>query len=355
MITCIGNLGRVGISKRELAFNQQINAIKPVKGILPKFTFYQAQNIYFKNQLEKFSTSTTVKLLNKNNFNLINFQIAPLPIQNAIVKKIEELFSNLDSGIQDLRQTQDKLKLYRQAVLQKAFKGELTNSKMIKKQLLSITSQIGDGLHGTPTYDTNGEYYFVNGNNLKDGKIIIKPDTKRVNKDEYLKNKKELNRNTVFVSINGTLGNTAFYNNEPIILGKSVCYINVNNEIDKKYLRYNFLSSEFLNYAIKNATGSTIKNVGLKTIRMYQVPLPKNASEQAQIVNEIEKRLSVCEQLEKTIEASLEQAKLLRQSILKKAFNGKLLSEAEIQICKKDKDYMPAPLILEKIKQEKNK
>ena len=53
LITCIGNLGRVGINKTEVAFNQQINAIKPITEVEPKYTFYQAQSIRFRNQLEK--------------------------------------------------------------------------------------------------------------------------------------------------------------------------------------------------------------------------------------------------------------------------------------------------------------
>ena len=90
-----------------------------------------------------------------------------------------------------------------------------------------ISSKIGDGLHGTPKYDDEGPYYFINGNNLNCGKIIIKDDTKRVGIEEFVKNQKELNEQTLLVSINGTIGNVAKYNNEPCILGKSACYINV--------------------------------------------------------------------------------------------------------------------------------
>lgn len=81
-------------------------------------------------------------------------------------------------------------------------------------RLGEISSKIGDGLHGTPKYDDEGPYYFINGNNLNCGKIIIKDDTKRVGKDEFVKNQKELNEQTILVSINGTIGNVAKYNNE---------------------------------------------------------------------------------------------------------------------------------------------
>ena len=81
-------------------------------------------------------------------------------------------------------------------------------------RLGEISSELGDGIHGTPEYDVNGDYYFVNGNNLCNGKIIIKDDTKRVSQIEYNKYKKNLNQNTILFSINGTLGNIAFYNKE---------------------------------------------------------------------------------------------------------------------------------------------
>lgn len=286
-------------------------------------------------------------------YSQIKFGLPPLPEQRAIVKKIEALFSSLDAGIADLKKAQEQLKIYRQAVLKKAFEGELTNSEMKYERLSNLSTIIGDGLHGTPEYDSDGEYFFINGNNLQDGIILIKPETKRVGYSQFLKHKKEINERTVFVSINGTIGNTAFYNSEPVILGKSACYINLNQEIDKKYIRYNFKTTEFLNYALKNATGSTIKNVGLKTMRDYLVPVPINLEEQAQIVKEIESRLSVCDAVEQQIKDSLSQAEALRQSILKKAFEGKLLSEAEIEACQQEPDYEPASVLLEKIKAEK--
>ena len=128
-------------------------------------------------------------------------------------------------------------------------------------RLRSITSLLGDGIHGTPEYDNNGTYFFINGNNLKEKAIIIKPDTKKVNEKEYSKYKKELNETTVLVSINGTLGNVAFYNDEPVMLGKSACYFNLIYKQLKDYIYLVLNSPYFLEYALSAATGTTIKNV----------------------------------------------------------------------------------------------
>lgn len=150
----------------------------------------------------------------------------------------------------------------------------MTSWQKVKLGDKDITTLIGDGLHGTPVYSKDGEYAFINGNNLISGYIVIKSDTKMVNLSEYLKYKKDLDYNTLFVSINGTLGNVAEYNNEKIILGKSACYLNISPAVEKKFIKYVLLSPLFQDYLQNNATGTTIKNVSLKQIRDYSFNLP---------------------------------------------------------------------------------
>jgi type I restriction enzyme S subunit len=339
------------------------------------------------------------------------FPLAPLPEQNQIVAKIEELLSELDNGIENLKKACEQLKTYRQAVLKYAFEGKLTKEwrtqqiqaykkqledwkkacEQAKKeggkkparpkkpkelppltekelaelpelpegwgweQLKEITTVLGDGLHGTPIYSDEGDYYFINGNNLSDGKIEIKDNTKRVTFEGYEKYKKPLSENTVLVSINGTLGKTAFYNGERVILGKSACFFNVLNTIDKHYIRYCITSQRFINYAYKNATGSTIKNVSLKAMREFEIPIPPTREEQQAIVSEIESRLSVCDKIEQTIEDSIKKAEALRQSILKKAFTGELTRDWREKHPELITGENSAEKLLEKIKAEKDK
>ncbi len=250
--------------------------------------------------------------------------LPPLPIQHAIVSRIESLFAELDKAEEHLRTAQQQLKTYRQAVLNHWLNNDDGKWKTVK--LGEVTSSIGDGIHGTPKYDDNGKYYFINGGNLTVRDIVFIPGTKRVNESEYKKYKVDLSDKTVLLSINGsTLGKrTAFYNNEPIILGKSACYINVKECLDKHYLRH-FLSSDiFYEYAWKYKTGAAIPNLGLRAIRDFHLPLPPLA-EQQRIVNEIESRLSQATASETYIENALQQAEALRQSILKKAFSGELV------------------------------
>jgi type I restriction enzyme, S subunit len=165
-------------------------------------------------------------------------------------------------------------------------------------RLGEIVSILGDGLHGTPTYDETGDFFFINGNNLSNGIIKIKENTKKVSIHEYQKHKKELNSRTVLVSINGTLGNVAFYNNENVILGKSACYFNLLKKIDKQFIKKLLNSEYFLEYVLLSATGTTIKNVSLQTMREFLFPLPPLA-EQHRIVAKIDELMARCDELEK--------------------------------------------------------
>ncbi len=193
-------------------------------------------------------------------------------------------------------------------------------------RLREITTILGDGLHGTPKYNKNGDYYFINGNNLENGKIIIKSDTQKVDDAEYQKYKKELNDNTVLVSINGTIGNIAFYNNEKIILGKSACYFNLISPSFKNFIYLLIKTSFFLVYATTNATGSTIKNVSLDTMRNFLFPLPP-LSEQQRIVSAIEKAFEQIDIIEKNKLNLKTYIKQTKSKVLDLAIHGKLVKQ----------------------------
>ena len=174
-----------------------------------------------------------------------------------------------------------------------------------KVSLESVISILGDGLHGTPKYDDKGTFFFINGNNLRNGKIEIDENTKRTSENEYLKYKKNLNNRTLFVSINGTLGNIAAYNGEPVILGKSVCYFNVLESVDKGFIQYIILSEDFQKYINSLATGSTIKNVSLKLMRSYEFELPPFNIQRiiSNILTSLDDKIALNHRINQTLEA----------------------------------------------------
>ncbi|MFV0590897.1 MAG: restriction endonuclease subunit S [Draconibacterium sp.] len=215
-------------------------------------------------------------------------------------------------------------------------------------RLRDIVSLLGDGIHGTPTYDNEGDYFFVNGNNLENGKIVIKPSTKRVNFEEHLKHKRALNHRSILVSINGTLGNIAFYNGEKIILGKSACYFNLCEPLSLKYIKIIINGSHFEKYAIANATQTTIQNVSLKSMRELLIPLPPLA-EQHRIVEKIEELMPLVEAYDKAekelTELNTRFPDQIKKSILQHAIQGKLIPQNPTD--------EPASVLLERIKTEK--
>ena len=145
---------------------------------------------------------------------------------------------------------------------------------------------------------------------------------------EYEKHKIHLFKDaTVFVSINGTLGKTAFYNNEPVVLGKSACYVHVTDDLNKFFLRYYFETKEFIDYANTLATGSTIKNLGLKAMRNMPMPLP-GVDEQIEIVRILDSLIAKEQRAKEAAEAVLEKIDLLKKSILARAFRGELGTNA---------------------------
>lgn len=180
--------------------------------------------------------------------------------------------------------------------------------KWDKVKLAETVSLLGDGLHGTPIYNPNGAYTFINGNNLSSGFIIVKEDTKRVSVDEYNKYKKDLTDRTVLVSINGTIGNVALYRGEKCILGKSACYLNVKKEYSRKFIYYVLTHPNFQNYAVSVATGTTIKNVSLKQMRDYEFfcpPLPEQ-KRIAGILSAFDDKIELNRKMSKMLEAMAE-------------------------------------------------
>lgn len=174
---------------------------------------------------------------------------------------------------------------------------------------------IGDGLHGTPIYTDNGEYPFVNGNNLIDGQITITESTKYVDKVEYDKYFIELNSNAILLSINGTLGKLAFYRNEKIILGKSACYFNLKPIINKFFIFSLMRTSSFAKYLEDNSSQSTIKNVGLKALRNYNCIVPPIS-----LQNQFASFLQQVDKSKLAVQQSLDELETLKKSLMQQYF-----------------------------------
>ena len=362
-----------------------------------------------------------------------NLPLAPLPEKRAIVAKIEELFSDLDKGIADLKKAQDQLKVYRQAVLKKAFEGVLTKEwreqqtdlptadelleqikigrqeffdkqieewefelknwkeegeigkKPKKPRPLTIPDAPNEGheerkwnIPENWIWTQIGELCFVTKlagfeytdyvTYVEDGDLpVLKAENAQRNgfkKTDFSKvhseSVKMLTRSQIFggellIVFVGNVGNVAMVPyNQRYFLGPNVGMARPYFKLDSKYLELFLQSGVGRSLLMSAAKATSQPSLSMGTIRQAPVAFP-SLEEQHQIVQEIESRLSVCDKVEESITESLEKAKALRQSILKKAFEGTLLSQEEIAACKAAPDYEPASVLLEKIKAEKKK
>ena len=156
-------------------------------------------------------------------------------------------------------------------------------------------------------------------------------------------------------SIAGTIGETCLITKDllPANTNQAFAIISGFNQVlDPNFLRKQLDS--FMSRKLKDkARGGAMNNVSLTDLKNLKVVIPEMEI-QHQVVKEIESRLSVCDKVEKSISESLNKAEALRQSILKKAFEGNLLSTQEIEKCKSAPDYEPAAVLLEKIKSQKH-
>jgi type I restriction enzyme S subunit len=314
------------------------------------------------------TSAVTVKHLSSRTINEIPLPLPPLPIQRAIVSKIEALFSDLDNGIANFKKAQAQLKIYRQAVLKKAFEGELTNKnieygelpKDWKWELISEIAKINPPLPNKASIDRDLEVQFLPMKLVEEiiNKIHL---TETRNFVDVLKGSYTpfIDGDIIFAKVTPCMenGKIAIVNKlkNGIGFGSSEFHVlRCSDKINNSYL-YNFIVQDtFRNKAQAAMTGAVgLRRVPKQFIENYLIPLPPTIEEQTQIVQEIERRLSVCDKMEQSITESIAKAEALRQSILKKAFEGKLLSPAEIDLCKKEADYEPASVLLEKIKAEK--
>jgi len=301
-----------------------------------KYLLYSINNLEFRNSIEDLQSGTTRKRISRKNLSILEFPLPPKPTQLAIVSKIEELFSELDKGIEQLKAAQLQLKTYRKAVLKWAFEGKLTNENVKDGELpegwrilklKELAEEISDGDHQAPPKSTSGVPFITISNINKDNNRIDFSDTFSVNKEYYVSlkiNRKPL-KGDVLYTVTGSFG-------IPILIDfeKEFCFqrhiglIRPLETTNQKWLYYLLQSPKVYNQAKSTATGTAQKTVALSSLRNFEVPFCSK-EEQAKIVQEIESRLSVADKMEESTTQSLQQAEALRQSILKKAFEGRLV------------------------------
>ncbi|MFN7911165.1 MAG: restriction endonuclease subunit S [Bacteroidota bacterium] len=338
----IGKLAFLGV---DAATNQAICGIYQNENIDSKFLY----NYLFhkKRDLVGQGIGGAQPNISQTILKQLEIPLPPLSTQQAIVSKIEELFSELDNGIANLKTAQQQLKTYRQSVLKWAFEGRFTSHSprgegwgevkdgelpmgWIKLPINQI-AEINPKLPNKDNISKQLEVQFLPMKLVEE--IINKIHLTEIRKfEEVLKGSYTpfINGDVIFAKVtpcmeNGKIAKVENLRNG-IGFGSSEFHvIRAKEKVLGSYI-FNFLVQDrFRNEAANEMTGAVgLRRVPKQFIENYIIPLPPIA-EQEKIILEIESRLSVADKMEESITQSLQQAEALRQSILKKAFSGELL------------------------------
>lgn len=229
--------------------------------------------------------------------------------QRSIADYLDRKCSQIDVIIARQQEVIEKLKTYKLSVITEEVTkglnpdvpmkdsgvewiGEIPEHWVLNK-LKYLSLDIGDGIHATPTYDEDGNVYFVNGNNIGEEYLVFKEDTNTISDTEYASYKLPLlTGNTLFVTLNGaTYGKISFYHGEKILLGKSAGFITLKSTESREFIRYYLQSYTAKLIMDLSLLGSTIANLSLRTLRDFVIPYPP-IEEQIQIVNHLNNRTS---------------------------------------------------------------
>jgi len=399
VVTRVG-LGKTALTKTPICFSQDSQAlIDTSSSLYPDYSLYylsQAVQIFkYKHR------GTTIDGVIKKQLSELAFAFPPLPEQRRIVAKIEELFTKLDAGVEALKKVKVQLKRYRQAVLKHAFEGRLTEEWREIHREIEPASVLLERMKKERKKNTKGKFIEVPSVDLSDlpelpeGWVwtraqevcdwITNGDTPKA--DKMFQGKGEIpfikvynltTRGVLDFSINPTFISRETHTKElarsKIFPGDVLMNIvgpplgkvsivpptypkwNTNQAVvifrplsgyDRKFLCFSLLTENVLSWAKKQAKATAGQfNLTITICRNLPLPLP-TLTEQHRIVEEIERRFSAADEVEKVVEQSLGRAARLRQGILKKAFEGKLVSQ--------DPNDEPAEKLLERIKVEKAK
>lgn len=333
--------------------------IRPTKEINSTYLNYFLQHFYKSGEVRKCQGgSNNLRNLKFHDYIQTTIPISPFNEQKRIVAKIETLFSELDKGIESLKTAREQLKVYRQAVLKHAFEGKLTadwreeNGLKIenwRSVCVKDIANVGTGAtpkRGQKKYYENGIYPWVTSGALNSD--YVRECTEFITELALKETNCKLYKpGTILVAMYGegkTRGKTSILQIEAAT-NQACAAITITEENILRSFLWNFFKYSYENIRLRSS-GGVQPNLNLSHIKNIEFPFP-TLEEQKVINEEIESQLFQTNKLQDEIGLNLQKIEALRQSILKKAFTGKLVSQ--------DPNDEPASELLARIKMEKQK
>ena len=321
--------------------------------IIPKENIFNNRFLYyfligdsFQNYIKHKQTGTTMQAISFKIMNEADIVVPPLNEQKRIVEKIEEEFGKIDEGLEKLKLAQEQIKQYRQSVLKAAFDGKLyKTTEWDKYAIKEVSTNIQYGYTESASSDRIGPKFLritdIQNNSVNWDKVPYCRISDE-NKSKYLLK----NEDFVFARTGATVGKSYMIQDlhEEAVYASYLIRIGFKDNIETKFIKYYFQTNEYWAQIADNQVGIGQPNVNGTKLGNLTINLP-TIEEQKQIVKEIEKRFEVTDKAERVITENLEKAEQLKQSILKKAFEGRLVPQ--------DPKDEPSSELLAKIKAER--
>lgn len=357
-----------------------------------RYITYLINSGAIRQQIESFESGTTRKRISGKNLARVRLPIAPLAEQRRIVGKVEELFSELEEGVANLKQARAQLAVYRQALLKHAFEGHLTadwrtqhapelesadqllariraempdNSKnsapdvsssacgWLELSLSDITKESLIGLvrsSDLQNQEGRGFCYIKMDRVDMSGHVDIEPkvfvDCSEEEVERFALRQGDILFNTRnSVELVGKTGLVRKPPPGPTVFNNNLMRIRLVSPVLPSFLNYQMCAPDFRNAMeqVKKATTSVAAVYG-KDLWPLRIAIPSTREQQA-IVDKLDSQLDVVESMEADIDLNLQKAEALRQSILKKAFAGELVPQ--------DPADEPAAALLARIRAER--
>ena len=327
LVSCIGNLGKIGLNTVPVAFNQQINAILlPAARVMPRFMFYQTLSCSFKSQLEELASGTTVKIVNKSKFNSIEVVLPPLAEQKRIVAKLDEAFVGLAKAKENAEKNLQNARELFESTLDDVF---MRNSEDWAVKQLEDVCVIGDGNHSS-NYPKKHELVakgvpFIRATNLVGGEISNE-DMRFLSPKKHSQLKKgHLKTGDILFTNRGEIGKMAIVDpsHDGSNLNSQVAWLRCNETLNNRFL-FHFLNSGKIKAHLESAkNGAALQQFTIKQIKELKIPIPSR-DQQKEIVLGLDGLSKKTQRLTRLYEQKLEALESLKKSLLHEAFSGNL-------------------------------
>lgn len=319
-------VGPTNLAPSKVCIGRGLTAIRPSHELLTRYVLMYFR--YFEAQLASKGTGTTFKAITQDVVKNLEIPIPSLSEQERIVARIEELFSQLDSGVETLKKTKAQLAVYRQAV----FASVIGKYDGIERRLSDVAITVdGDRGKNYPKKDEfakEGYCLFLTAANVKPYGWAFEDNTFISKEKDSMLHGGRLERNDIVITTRGTLGNVAVYDDtvpyEAVRINSCMLIIRVKDDAVSPYYLAQYLMSPMFKYQVaKLKSGTAQPQIPANVLREIPLKVP-TIDIQTAIIDELTEEFSVCDSIEQTVDATLQQAEAMRQSILKDAFEGRL-------------------------------